>query len=83
VVPPDNDGLGQVREALEEVMGDFIARGVQDILMMEDIARDNDETRFCFDSGMSTEGIKEGVKHTSIFIFSGPFCISCPNMDIG
>ena len=83
MVPPDNDGLGQVGQALEEVMGDFIARGVQDVLMMEDVSRNNDETRFCLNGNMGTEFVKEGIKHTSIFIFTTPFCISCPNMDIG
>ena len=82
VVPPDNNGLGQVGQTLEEVMGDFIARGIQNVLVVEDVPRDNNECCFCLNSSMGTEFIKEGIKHTSIFIFTTPFCISRPNMDI-
>ena len=82
MVPSDNHGSREVGEALEEVMGDFVARGVQDVLVVEDVPRNNDECCFCLDGGMGTEGSKEGVKDTSVFVFSRPFSISCPNVDI-
>ena len=63
-------------------MGNFVARRIQDILVVEDVARDNNERCFCLDSGVGTELVKEGVKDTSVFIFPGSFCISCANMDI-
>ena len=82
MIPPDNNGSREGGQALEEVMGDFIARGIQNILMMEDISRDDDEGGLCLNSGMGTEFVKEGIKHTPVFILTTPFCISRPNMDI-
>ena len=82
MVPSDNDSFGEVRQALEEVMCDFVARGIQNILVVEDVSRDNDEGSLCLNRGMGTELGKEGVKDGLIFVFSGSFCISCTDMDI-
>ena len=82
MVPSDNHGSREGRQALEEVMCDFVARGIQNILMMKDVPRDNDEGGLCLNSGMPTKCVKEGVKDGLIFLFSGPFGISCANMDI-
>ena len=83
MVPSNNHGSREGRQTLEEVMGDFVARGIQDILMMEDVARDNDEGGLCLDGGMGTECVKEGIEDGLIFVFSRPFGISSANMDIG
>ena len=83
MVPPDNHSTREAGQALEEVVGDFIARGIQHIFVMEDVPRDNDERSLCLDSFMSTECVKEGIEDTPVFFFSRPLSISRPNMDIG
>jgi hypothetical protein len=82
VVPSDNHGSREGRQTLKEVMGDFVARGIQNIFVVEDVPRNNDERCLCLDGGMGTELCKEGIKHTPVFVFSRPFGISCTDMDI-
>jgi hypothetical protein len=38
MISSDNHGSREIGQALEEVMSDFVARGIQDILVVKDVS---------------------------------------------
>jgi hypothetical protein len=76
----DNSG-GNGGEALKEVDPHFNSRGSNAVLVMKEVASDNNEG--FIQGGEGSESLKEVLKDLNILFFSGTFRVTCSDMDIG
>jgi hypothetical protein len=80
MVATNNNGGGNGGEPLKEVNPHFNPRGSDTVLVVKEIARDNNEG---FVQGREgSESLKEVLKDLDILFFSGTFRVACSDMDI-
>ena len=70
VVAANDDGGGNLRQPLKEVDREVDARRTQNVLVMKDVARDDNDGRIVLDLLERAEQGKEVLERTQILVFT-------------
>jgi hypothetical protein len=81
MIATNDNGGGNGGESLKEMDSHFNPRGSNTVLVVKDVAGDNNE-RF-IQRGKGPESLKEVLKDLDVLFFPGTFGIPCSDMDIG